>query len=96
MPPPPGFDAWFAYARANGYPTPDEFDQARDALAPFWGVPPAVLRARVRAALEDAAGNALLGVRVRGGRVARVDGPGIGGGGEDVPDDGGESEAGSG
>jgi hypothetical protein len=36
-------DAWFTYAREHDYRLPDEFDQVRDALAPFWGVPPAVL-----------------------------------------------------
>lgn len=45
LPPPPGFDKWFAFARAHASPVVDAFDQIHSDLAPFWGLSPAELRA---------------------------------------------------
>lgn len=47
--PPPGFDKWFEYAQANDAVIVEEFwDQIYHDLEPFWGSPPAQIRARAR------------------------------------------------
>ncbi|KAM5429826.1 hypothetical protein McanMca71_004330 [Microsporum canis] len=50
--PPPGFDVWYKAAEHKGFILIDEFDSLMEGLKPFWGVPPAVLRARVAAATQ--------------------------------------------
>lgn len=43
--PPPGFDAWYAYAVAHNATVVEEFwDQIYDDLAPFWSTEPVLLR----------------------------------------------------
>jgi len=43
--PPPGFDAWYAFAQENGAVMVEEFfDQIYHDLGPFWGVEPKVMR----------------------------------------------------
>ncbi|RYP80483.1 hypothetical protein DL770_006200 [Monosporascus sp. CRB-9-2] len=74
IPPPPNFDKWYEFARAKGVQLIDEFDGVFESLTPFWGLRPATVRARAREALGF--DNALLGVQVRDGRVARVAGQG--------------------
>ena len=51
--PPPGFDRWFEIALARDYQFIDEFDIVMRSLEPYWGVSPALLRARMRS-LDDA------------------------------------------
>ncbi|PFH61837.1 hypothetical protein XA68_16068 [Ophiocordyceps unilateralis] len=72
LPPPPHFDRWFAFARENKVQLVDEFDAIHELLTPFWGLKPKTIRKRVREALGG--DNMLLGVAIRGGRVARVEG----------------------
>ncbi|EZF32305.1 hypothetical protein H109_02393 [Trichophyton interdigitale MR816] len=50
--PPPGFDVWYKAATQQGFILVDEFNSLMEGLEPFWGVPPAVLRARVAAATQ--------------------------------------------
>ncbi|OCL03631.1 glycosyltransferase family 90 protein [Glonium stellatum] len=43
--PPPGFEIWYNFAKSHNTVIIEEFwDQIHDDLAPFWGVPPEVLR----------------------------------------------------
>lgn len=43
--PPPGFDEWFKFAQENdAVIVEDFFDQVYHDLAPFWGVPPDIIR----------------------------------------------------
>ncbi|KAL2271818.1 hypothetical protein VTJ83DRAFT_1189 [Remersonia thermophila] len=69
--PPPRFDRWWAFAQRRGVRLVDEFDAVRGLLAPFWGLRPATVRARAREAIAEV-GNGVLGVQIRGGKVARV------------------------
>lgn len=48
MPPPPNFDKWFAFAQERNVPMIDDYDMIYHSLRPFWGIPPQVLRRRVR------------------------------------------------
>ncbi|RCI11096.1 hypothetical protein L249_7182 [Ophiocordyceps polyrhachis-furcata BCC 54312] len=73
LPPPPHFDRWFEFARQNKVQLVDEFDAVHELLKPFWGLKPKTIRRRVREALGKG-DNMLLGVAIRGGRVARVEG----------------------
>ncbi|KAJ6261984.1 Beta-1,2-xylosyltransferase [Drechslerella dactyloides] len=47
--PPPKFDEWYRFARKRKCVNLDDFDQIMDDLRPFYGVPPAEIRAMVRA-----------------------------------------------
>lgn len=67
IPPPPGFDRWYAYATENGSPIIDEFAQIQQSLLPFWGIPPAELRRRTTHMLETT--TSLGGVAIDGGNV---------------------------
>lgn len=43
--PPPGFDKWFEFAQQHdAVMIEDFFDQIYHDLAPFWGIPPAIMR----------------------------------------------------
>ncbi|EHA50996.1 hypothetical protein MGG_06275 [Pyricularia oryzae 70-15] len=73
LPPPPNFDKWWEFARAHDVQLVDEFDGVADLLTPFWGLRPATIRGRAAEALGFA-GNLLLGVQVRAGKVAHISG----------------------
>ncbi|KAF2139040.1 glycosyltransferase family 90 protein [Aplosporella prunicola CBS 121167] len=48
--PPPGFDAWFDFARnRSAVIVEDFFDQIYHDLEPFWGASPAIMRAHMKA-----------------------------------------------
>ncbi|KAF3917978.1 hypothetical protein ABW21_db0201143 [Orbilia brochopaga] len=47
--PPPKFDEWYRFAKKRKCVNLDDFDQIMDDLRPFYGIPPAELRAMVRA-----------------------------------------------
>jgi hypothetical protein len=68
MPPPPGFDAWYKFAKDRETVLIDEFDVIYHALLPFWGLEPSVLRARTR---EDLGyeGNGFMTISIRKGRA---------------------------
>lgn len=68
LPPPPGFEQWYAFARAHNSPIIDIFDQIDSDLRPFWGLPPAELRARTSHLLAQTE-LGIGGLRIRGGRV---------------------------
>ncbi len=61
-------------ARQHDVQLVDEFDMVHELITPFWGLKPATIRARAKEALGF--GNALLGMQIRDGRVANVDGGG--------------------
>jgi hypothetical protein len=69
MHPPPKFDKWFEFARVNNIQMIDEYDTIQDLLKPFWGISPAIIRARAREAFgaEETHLSALL---IRAGDVA--------------------------
>ena len=67
LPPPPNFDKWYAFAKARNVQLIDEYDTIYHSLLPFWGLQPAVIRARAREALGF--DNALMGLLIRDGKV---------------------------
>ena len=72
MHPPPNFDAWFAFAKANNVQMIDEYDVIHDLLRPFWGLSPATVRQKARDALgfED---SHLVGILIRNGQFIQQD-----------------------
>ncbi|EST08127.1 Lipopolysaccharide-modifying protein [Kalmanozyma brasiliensis GHG001] len=50
--PPPGFDAWFAYAQQNNVTIIDDYGQLEADLLPLRRIPPHILRQRVTAATK--------------------------------------------
>ncbi|KAH7313782.1 hypothetical protein B0I35DRAFT_480442 [Stachybotrys elegans] len=68
IPPPPGFDRWFQFAKDRGSLIIDDFDQIHKDLLPFWGMKPAEIRDLTSHLLRYPA-LGLGGVRIRGGRV---------------------------
>jgi hypothetical protein len=76
MPPPPNFDKWFEFAQAKGVQLIDEYDTIYNSLLPFWALPPKVIRERARETLGF--DNAMIGLLIRNGEVAKVDGGGDG------------------
>lgn len=73
LPPPPNFDKWYAFAKRRNVQLMDEYDTIYHSLLPFWALPPATIRGRVREALGFG-GNNLMGVLIRDGHVAHVEG----------------------
>ncbi|KAH6608994.1 glycosyltransferase family 90 protein [Trichoderma cornu-damae] len=67
--PPPNFDAWYKYAEGDSVMI-DEFRQIDRDVAPFWSVPPPVLRKRAddMAAMPDVAT-----IAIKDGKVTRKD-----------------------
>ncbi|WEW55318.1 hypothetical protein PRK78_000747 [Emydomyces testavorans] len=76
LPPPPNFEVWFKFAKARGVALIDEYDTIYHALLPFWGLQPKIIRDRAKEALGF--DNALIGVLIRNGNIALVDGGGDG------------------
>jgi hypothetical protein len=72
LPPPPHFDRWWEFAKSKNVLLVDEFDTIHELLAPFWGLKPATIRARVREALGFGLDNQLMGVQVRNGTAKHV------------------------
>ncbi|KAK3674625.1 hypothetical protein LTR78_005347 [Recurvomyces mirabilis] len=72
LPPPPNFDKWFDFAKRKGVQLIDEYDTIYHSLLPFWALPPATIRARVREALGFG-GNNLMGVLIRNGKAVHVE-----------------------
>ncbi|ODQ55518.1 hypothetical protein SAICODRAFT_29075 [Saitoella complicata NRRL Y-17804] len=52
-PPPPGFDAWFAFAQSKNSQIIDDYDQISRDLSPFWALPPSLIRERARQAIQS-------------------------------------------
>ena len=71
--PPPNFDKWYDFAKRKGVQLIDEYDTINHSLLPFWALPPATLRARVREALGFGPNN-LMGLLVRDGKAVHVEG----------------------
>ena len=69
--PPPGFPAWYRFARARNAYHVDDFTQAMGDLRPFWSVEPKVLRA-LAAHMWEKKEDAIGSVHVRNGKVARI------------------------
>lgn len=74
MNPPPNFDRWYEFARSHNVVLIDEYDMIYHSLKPFWGLPPAEIRKKVREAIgfHDPVGlsdNGLLHVAIRNGGV---------------------------
>jgi hypothetical protein len=74
IPPPPNFDKWYDFAKKKGVQLIDEFDTIHHSLTPFWGLKPKTIRARAKEALGF--NNNLLGLLIRNGEVARMNGGG--------------------
>ncbi|KAK1087051.1 hypothetical protein LTR48_002966 [Friedmanniomyces endolithicus] len=66
--PPPNFDKWYQFAKQKGVTLIDEYDTIYHSLLPFWALPPATLRARVREALGFG-GNNLMALLIRDGFI---------------------------
>ena len=72
LPPPPNFDRWYSFAKAKGVQLIDEYDTIYHSLLPFWALEPTVIRNRTREALGF--DNALIGILIRDGKVANMEG----------------------
>lgn len=68
-PPPPGFDAWYAYATARNSVIIDDFDSIHQDLLPFWAVEPSVIRERTYALISNP-WHDVAGLSIRGGKAA--------------------------
>ncbi|CAG7970693.1 unnamed protein product [Penicillium salamii] len=68
MPPPPGFDHWYNFAKERKTVLIDEFDVIYHALLPFWGLKPSVLRTRAREDLGNS-DNGFMSISIRKGRA---------------------------
>jgi hypothetical protein len=71
IPPPPHFDKWYDFAVANKVQLIDEYDAIHQLLLPFWGLSPRAIRKRLGDALG--ADDFLIGVFIRGGKVAKME-----------------------
>jgi len=65
--PPPGFDAWFSFAKEKKSLIIDHFDQIGNDILPFWKMSPKTLRARMEQ-LNNQPGIAM--VKIRGGKAS--------------------------
>ncbi|KAF3931276.1 hypothetical protein ABW20_dc0109345 [Dactylellina cionopaga] len=68
--PPPKFDEWYKFAKTRDCVNIDDFDQIMDDLRPFWGIPPAEIRAMVKAMDSDESKVSIL--RVRSNKVVKT------------------------
>ncbi|KAK4541698.1 hypothetical protein LTR36_007407 [Oleoguttula mirabilis] len=73
IPPPPNFDKWYEFAKRKNVQLIDEYDTIYHSLLPFWALPPATVRARVREACGFGPNN-LMCLLVRDGKAAHVEG----------------------
>ena len=71
IPPPPNFDKWYEFAKRKGVQLMDEYDTIYHSLLPFWGVQPAMIRARAMEATGHA-DNMLMGLCIRDGAASFV------------------------
>ncbi|KAK6440844.1 hypothetical protein LTR95_002925 [Oleoguttula sp. CCFEE 5521] len=71
--PPPHFDKWYDFAKSHNVQLIDEYDTIYHSLLPFWALPPATIRSRVRDALGFG-GNNLIGLHIRDGKVGHIEG----------------------
>ncbi|KAM0745918.1 hypothetical protein T439DRAFT_330273 [Meredithblackwellia eburnea MCA 4105] len=53
MPPPPGFEGWWEFAREKNFLMVDEFDSMMKRLRPYLSLPPELLRARSERLMND-------------------------------------------
>ncbi|EGY20595.1 Beta-1 like protein [Verticillium longisporum] len=72
LPPPPHFDKWFEFAKANGVQLVDEFDMINEMITPFWGLKPKTIRSRAKEALGH--DNQLVMMLIRDHQVTHVQG----------------------
>lgn len=68
IPPPPGFDKWYAFATSRTSTIIDDFGQIHHDLLPFWGVPPAQIR-DMTAHIIDRPWTEVAGLRIFNGTV---------------------------
>lgn len=68
IPPPPGFDKWYAFAVSRNSTIIDDFSQIHHDLLPFWGVPPAQIR-EMTAHIIDRPWTEVAGLRIFNGTV---------------------------
>ncbi|BFZ61965.1 hypothetical protein YB2330_003044 [Saitoella coloradoensis] len=70
-PPPPGFDAWFAFAQSKNSQIIDDYDQISSDLSPFWALPPSLIRERARQAIHSR--HWIGAVQVKDGKLVEED-----------------------
>ncbi|KXT11496.1 hypothetical protein AC579_2418 [Pseudocercospora musae] len=73
IPPPPGFDKWYAFAKKREVQLIDDYDTIYHSLLPFWGLSPATIRQRSREALGFG-DNMLMSILVRDGKAVHIEG----------------------
>ncbi|KAI9856044.1 MAG: hypothetical protein M1813_009264 [Trichoglossum hirsutum] len=61
--PPPKFDIWFSYAKANEVVLVDEYDVVMETLEPFWGIAPAEIRRRIQSVVESGKDTKLFSIK---------------------------------
>ena len=69
--PPPGFDAWYKFARERNVHNIDDFEQVMDDLRPFWAIQPRRLR-RLAAHLWEKKEDGISGIHIRDHKVAKL------------------------
>ena len=69
--PPPGFAAWYKFAKGKNVYHVDDFSQAMGDLRPFWSVPPATLR-NLAAHMGDIKDDGISTLHVRGHKVVKI------------------------
>lgn len=72
--PPPGFRAWYQFARDKNVYNIDDFEQIMDDLRPFWGVEPAVIRSLAAHMSEDES-NGISGLHIRDKKIWKLTNP---------------------
>ncbi|MCJ1457874.1 hypothetical protein MMC28_008243 [Mycoblastus sanguinarius] len=65
--PPPGFDAWYRYAKERSSIIIDDYDSIVGDLQPFWGISPSQIRLRTQEVVSDP-WNDVAGLIIRNGR----------------------------
>ncbi|KXT00272.1 hypothetical protein AC578_1213 [Pseudocercospora eumusae] len=73
IPPPPGFDKWYAFAKKREVQLIDDYDTIYHSLLPFWGLSPATIRQRSREALGFG-DNMLMSILIRDGKAVHIEG----------------------
>jgi hypothetical protein len=66
--PPPGFKAWYEFARDRGAYNIDDFRQVMDDMRPFWAMEPAEIRF-LAAHLHEQDSHGITGIHIRNGSV---------------------------
>ncbi|KAF3909590.1 hypothetical protein AA313_de0205977 [Arthrobotrys entomopaga] len=71
IPPPPNFDKWYEFAVSRKSQIIDEYDTIFHQIQPFWGMPPKMIRDRVKEAMGFP--QRLIRMSIRNGKVTEME-----------------------